>query len=183
MILDQVPQRSALYESATNAAIRLGFGALGEALAAKAEGAAGLADQRTLLAYRQKEYDAVYQLAERYPQDHGVQRIAAKAAIDRGERARLATYEKRLRLDPDTLLTLVEHDAATARWMLSESTYRAASALTEETQRLRVARVMRLKPSIWPEYEEATRLPVASIPGKLNQSRQALEQMKAEAAP
>ncbi len=185
-LLDKAPQRSALFETATNAAIRLGFGTLGEALAAKAEGAAGLADQRTLLAYRQKEYDTVFQLAERYPQDQGVQRIAAKAAIDRGERARLAAYEKRLKLDPETVLILVEHDAATARWILSESVYRAAGALTDEAQRVRVARVMRLKPSIWPEYpehEEAARLPVASIPGKLNQSRQALEKMKAEAAP
>ncbi|HAY06107.1 MAG TPA: hypothetical protein PKV67_03015 [Hyphomonas sp.] len=182
-LLDHAPQRETLYESATNAAIRLGFGTLAEALAAKSEGVAGLADQRALLAYRQKEYAAVFELAERHPQDQGVQLIAAKAAIDRAEAARIATYEKRLKLDPDTLLTLIEHDAAGARWMLSESTYRSARALTGEAQKVRVARVMRLKPSIWPEYEEPSRLPVASIPGKLNQSRQAIEQLKAEAAP
>lgn len=182
-LLDQAPQRKALYESATNAAVRLGFGTLAEALAAKGEGAAGLADQRALLAYRQKDFDTVFALAERYPQDQGVQRIAAKAAIDLSDVPRLATIEKRLTLDPDTLVTLIEHDAAAARWMLSENTYRAARALTGEAQRVRVARVMRLKPSVWPEYEEPSHLPVASIPGKLNQSRQAIEQMKAEAAP
>lgn len=182
-LLDKAPQRKALYESATNAAVRLGFGTLAEALAAKAEGAAGLADQRALLAYRQKDFDTVFALAERYPQDQGVQRIAAKAAIDLSDVPRLATIEKRLKLDPDTLVTLIEHDAAGARWMLSEDTYRAARALTGDAQRVRVARVMRLKPSAWPEYQEPSQLPVASIPGKLNQSRQAIEQMKAEAAP
>lgn len=185
-LLDQAPQRKALFESATNVAVRLGFGTLGEALAAKSQGAAGLADQRALLAYRQKDYDTVYQLAERFPLDQGVQRIAVKTAIDRADAARLGTFEKRLKLDPDTLLTLIEHDAAGGRWMLSDSTYRAARALTGEAQRVRVARVMRLKPSVWPEYpgyQESSRLPVASIPGKLSQSRQAIEQMKAEAAP
>lgn len=185
-LLDGAPQRKDLLESATNVAVRLGFGTLGEALAAKSQGAAGLADQRALLAYRQKDYATVYQLAERFPQDQGVQRIAVKAAIDRADAARLGTFERRLQLDPDTLLTLIEHDAAGGRWMLSDGTYRAARALTGEAQRVRVARVMRLKPSVWPEYsgdQDSSRLPVASIPGKLSQSRQAIEQMKAEAAP
>lgn len=181
-LLEQAPQRKALYERAINVAVRLGFGTLGEALAAKAEGAAGLADQRALLAYRQKDYPAVFALAERYPQDQRVQLIAAKGAIDSGQASRLATYEARLKLDPDTVLTLIEHDAAAARWMLSDRTYRVAATLTDDTQRQRAARVLRLKPAA-SQLADTSRPSVASIPGKLSRSRQALEQLNAEAAP
>lgn len=181
-LLAQSPQRKALYQGATDAAVRLGFGTLGDALAAKAEGATGLPDQRALLAYRQKDYAAVYALAERHPQDQRVQLVAAKAAIDRAETTRLATYEARLKPDPETLLTLIEHDAAAARWMLSDKTYKSARALTDEGQRQRVLRVLRLKPTDR-ELASASPVSVASVPAKLSRSRQALDQIRAEAAP
>lgn len=179
-LLDGAPQRAALYASATDVAVRLGFGTLAEALAAKAEGAGGDMGQRALLAYRQKDFDTVFKLAEQSPTDQKVQLIAAKGAIDRGEKARLATYESRLTLDPQTVLTLIEHDAAGARWMVSDKVMNAAGALKEEDQRRRVDRVVRLRaagtgPAV------PGRPSIASVPGKLNQSRESIRQMTPEA--
>lgn len=179
-LLDGAPQRAALYASATDAAVRLGFGTLAEALAAKAEGAGGNMGQRALLAYRQKDFDTVFKLAEQAPKDQKVQLIAAKSAIDKGEKARLSLYESRLTLDPQTVLTLIEHDAAGARWMVSAKVMNAAGALKEEDQRRRVDRVVRLRAaSSGPAVPG--RPTIASVPGKLNQSRESIRQMTPEA--
>ncbi len=175
-LLDAAPERAALYETATGVAVRLGFGSLGDALANKAEGGEGVAEQRAVLAYRQKHLDEVFTLAARYPTNQKITLIAARAAIDARDKPKLSVYESRLALAPETVLTLIEQDAATAHWIVSDKVFQTAAQLTEDQHKRRVARVLRLKQAS-PPAVAAGRVNMSSIPGKLDRSRQSLDQM------
>ncbi len=175
-LLEGEPERAALYETATGVAVRLGFGSLGDALANKAEGGEGVAEQRAVLAYRQKHIDEVFNLAARYPANQKITLIAAQAAIDASDRVKLSVYESRLSLAPETILALIEQDAASGHWIVSDMVFQAAAKLPGDDQQRRVARVLRLKQAS-PVPVSSGRLNMSSIPGKLDRSRQSLEQM------
>ncbi|MEQ9505273.1 MAG: hypothetical protein RLO80_03305 [Hyphomonas sp.] len=179
-LLEGLPERAELYETATTAAVRLGFGTLGDALSDKAQGGEGVAEQRAVLAYRQKKTEEVYGLASRYPANQKINLLAAQAAIDANDRVKLPALEARLRMEPDTILTLIEQDAATANWIVSDAVFSAASKLTDESQQRRVARVIRLKQAPV-QAASAGRVSMSSIPGKLSRTRQSLDQLTGEA--
>ena len=178
-LLDGMPDRAALYETATVVAVRLGFGSLGDTLASKAKGGEEVAVERAVLAYRQKNYEELYGLAETYPANQRINRIAALAAIDARERQRLTTFESRLSLDPETILALIEQDASTSHWLVSERFYQAALKLDGDDQQWRVDRVMVLKAlpekTLVPE-----RMAMSAISGKLDSSRASLAQFSGE---
>lgn len=179
-ILDAAPERSALYESATLVAVRLGFASLGDALAVKARGGEEAAGKRALLAYRKKNYQEVYDLARQHSSSQRVNLIAALAAIAAQDGARLAAFEARLELGPETILALIEQDAMTSHWLVSDRVYQAARKLVSDDQKRRVDRVLQLKrrPADPPAN---TRLSMSAVSGKLNSSRQSLAQLSAEA--
>lgn len=175
-LLDASPDRAELYETATALSVRLGFGSLGDALAEKAEAGEGVAEQRAVLAYRQKQTDELFTLAARFPENQKITLIASMAAIDKKDTAKLPVYESRLKLEPDTILALIEQDAATGNWIVSGKVYSAASALTDAEQKRRVERVLRLKQAGATQVT-ATRVNMSSVPAKLERTRQSLEQM------
>ncbi len=179
-LIEGLPERAALYETATAVAVRLGFGSLGDALSDKAQGGEEVAEQRAVLAYRMKRTDEVYGLATRYPANQKINLIAARAAIDANDRVKLPAIEARLRMEPDTILALIEQDAAAANWIVSDAVFKAASGLTDENQKRRVARVMQLKQAPL-QTAPAGRVSMSAIPGKLSRTRQSLDQFSGEA--
>ncbi len=180
-LLETAPDRAALYETATAVAVRLGFGELGDKLSDKAQESEGIAEQRAVLAFRQKNTDEVYALASRFPRNQKINLIAAMAAIDARDRTKLAAIEGRLELVPDTILALIEQDAATGHWLVSPAVFEAAGKLTDAGHQDRVKRVNRLK-TAGAEPVPAGRVAMTSISGKLSQSRASLKQLSAQAA-
>ncbi len=178
-LLDGAPDRAALYETATVVAVRLGFGSLGDKLALRAKGGEDVAVERAALAYRQKNHAELYDLAESYPANQRINRIAALAAIETQERQRLTVFESRLNLEPETILSLIEQDAATSHWLVSDRFYQAALKLDGEDQQRRVDRVMRLK-TLPVETAAPARLAMSAISGKLDRSRASLAQFSGE---
>jgi hypothetical protein len=174
--LNEATERDALYESAKIIALRLGFGTLADSLATTAVGGEAIAEQRALLAYRQKQTDVVFVLAQSYPENQKIGVTAALAAIDTRSKAKLASLEPRLKLTPETILTLIEQDAATESWIVSDSVFRAAAQLTDEDQKRRVARVLDLKRTVESEVEGG-RINMSSIPARLGASRETLDQI------
>lgn len=175
-LLDGVPERGTLYETATVVAVRLGFGSLGDALVNKAEGGEGVAEQRAVLASRQKNTEDVFNLAARHPANQKITLIAALTAIDTSDKVKLSVYESRLTLAPETILALIEQDAASGHWIVSEGVFQAAAKLPDDEHQRRVSRVMRLKEA-GPMPVSAGRVTMSSIQGKLDRSRQSLEQL------
>jgi len=179
-LLDGLPERAGLYGTATEVAVRLGFGSLGDALSNKADGGEAAAAQRAALAYRQKNSEEVNALAARYPSNQKIALIAALNAIDANDPAKLAVFESRLTLDAETVLTLIEQDAATRSWIVSARVYAVAAALTDEAQSQRVERVLRLKQA--PEFVPASgRVPMSIVQARLDRSRESLKQLSGEA--
>lgn len=178
-LLEGMPERQALFENATIVSVRLGFGSLGDTLATKAKGGEGVAEQRAVLAYRQKNLKEVYDLAGTYPANQKINLIAARSAIAANDGVKLPAFESRLRLEPDTILMLIEDDAASGNWIVSEKTYQAAMKLEDDAHAWRVDRVMLLKRSPASALP-SSRIAMSSIPGKLDQSRQSLAQLSGE---
>jgi hypothetical protein len=71
--------------------------------------------------------------------------LAAKSAIKEQNRVLLNKVESRLPLQPDTILALIEQDAVSGYWILSDRIYEAADQLTGVDHEQRVARVASLK--------------------------------------
>ncbi len=178
-LLENAPERPALFESATVVAVRLGFGSLADALAAKAKGGEGVAEQRAMLASRQKNFNEVYSLAAKFPTNQKINLIAARAAINANDRAKLSAFEANLTLEPETVLTLIEEDAAAGNWIVSGKVYQAALKLTDDAQAWRADRVMLLKQSPALASPNA-RIAISAIPDKLDRSRDSLAQLSGE---
>jgi hypothetical protein len=87
----------------------------------------------------------VYRLAQGYPDNQPMNLLAALSAIEQHAPEQLAVFEARLDLEPETILSLIEQDAAIGRWMVSERVYQAAGILTDDAHRMRVDRVINLK--------------------------------------
>lgn len=179
-LLDGEPNRAELYETATLVAVRLGLGSLGQALAAKAKASESTAAQRAFLAHRQKNFVELFNLADLYPLNQQINLLAALAAVDVRDRVKLATFENRLSPEPETILALIEQDASTSHWLVSDRFYQAALKLEGDDQQWRVDRVIRLK-NLPAQSPGPARMAISTIPGKLDRTRVSLAQLSAEA--
>jgi hypothetical protein len=178
--LDSAPGRDELFDDATVAAGQLGLGTLSERLASKAKGGEGIAEQRAVLASRQSDRAELADLVIQYPDNQRIGLIAARAAIDADDRAKLARIEPKLNLEPEIILALIEQDASSGNWIVSDRVYSAASKLTEDTQKMRVARVLKLKSQ--PELLDAgSRVPMSSVSATLSRSRESLAKLSGDA--
>ena len=179
-LLDHHPDRTGLYEAATLKAVRLGFASLADELSRKTQPGEGVAEQRAKLAYRLNDYGGVFQSADANPANPQIGLIAALSAIDQADTAQLQKYVSRLTPDEDTVLALIEHDAATGRWIVPEQIYQAAGALTDEAAKARVARVMALKGKAGSAETSPEPVNMAGVSERLMSTRVALEALEAE---
>ncbi|OZB17399.1 MAG: hypothetical protein B7X53_06405 [Hyphomonas sp. 34-62-18] len=179
-LLDTHDQRTALYEEATLKAVRLGFASLADELSRKTQPGEAVAEQRATLAYRLKDYPAVFQLAQANPSNPQIGLVAALSAIDANDAAQVQQFTGRLKLDAETVLALIEQDAASRRWIVPAAVYQAASELTDEAQKVRVKRVLDLKRAASGEIAAPSPAAMAGIPDRLMSTRMALESLEGE---
>ncbi|WP_340693072.1 hypothetical protein [Hyphomonas sp.] len=144
-LLDKEPSRDRLFKTATERAIHFGFGAMASNLSAKTATDETMSLQIATLAFRRQDYSEVYALADSHPRDSGINVLAAKSAIKQQNPAMLSKIESRLSLQPDAILALIEQDAVSGHWIVSERVYAAADQLTGDDHEQRVARVASLK--------------------------------------
>lgn len=144
-LLDNEPSRDRLFKTATERAIHFGFGVMASNLSAKTATDETVSLQIATLAFRRQDYSKVYALADSHPRDSGINVLAAKSAIKEQSSAMLSKIESRLSLQPDAILALIEQDAVSGHWIVSERVYAAADQLTGDDHEQRVARVASLK--------------------------------------
>lgn len=99
------------------------------------------------LEFRAGDYDAVTNWAQAYPENAPLNLLAAQSAIRQGNPVGLRIYEGRLELEPEAVLSLIELDAATNRWMVSDEIYAAAAALSDPVLKQRADRVFAMRTS------------------------------------
>ena len=144
-LLDNEPSRERLFKTATERAIHFGFGAIASDLSAKIATDEAVSLQIATLAFRRQDYEEVYALADGHPRDSLINVLAAKSAIKEQNQALLNKIESRLSLQPDSILALIEQDAVSGHWIVSDRIYDAADQLTGVDHEQRVARVASLK--------------------------------------
>ena len=179
-LLDDHDQRTALYEEATLKAVRLGFASLADELSRKTQPGEAVAEQRATLAYRLKDYPAVFQLAQANPSNPQIGLVAALSAIDANDPAQVQKFTGGLKLDADTVLALIEQDAASGRWIVPDTVYQAAGELTDEAQKFRAKRVLDIRRAATGEIETPSQAAMAGISERLMSTRMALESLEGE---
>ncbi|KCZ97650.1 hypothetical protein HPO_14192 [Hyphomonas polymorpha PS728] len=179
-LLDDHDQRTALYEEATLKAVRLGFASLADELSRKTQPGEAVAEQRATLAYRLKDYPAVFQLAQANPSNPQIGLVAALSAIDANDAAQVQQFTGRLKLDADTVLMLIEHDAASRRWIVPASVYSTAREINDEARAVRVKRVLDLKRAASGEVSGPSPATMAGMGERLMSTRMALESLEGE---
>ncbi len=144
-LLDSHPDRNNLYAQAIKLAFDFGFKLVGEELAHKTDTEEAALLQRVRLAFRRGDHSSVYRVAQDHPDNQPINLLAALSAIKQQDTQKLNVFEARLDPQPGAILALLEQDAASEQWMVSERVYLAAEGLTGDEQSLRVKRVMNLK--------------------------------------
>lgn len=144
-ILDAAPERSELYHSGASLAVRFGLASLAMELMRRDGADTNVVAQLADLEFLREDYAAVETWARTYPDNSHLTLLAAQSAIREGDTASLREFEGRVPLDPDTILTLIEQDAAIGRWIVSETIYDAARELTDARQKQRAERVFAMR--------------------------------------
>jgi hypothetical protein len=144
-ILEPAPERTQLYRSGASLAVRFGLVSLTRVLMTHDEADDAVIAELARLEYQSADYDAVTNWAQAYPANASLNLLAAQSAIRKGDVAALRVYEQRLELEPETLLALIELDAASNRWMVSDAIYEAASNLSDPVRKQRADRVFAMR--------------------------------------
>lgn len=179
-ILEARPERAGLYAAATRQAARFGFARLAERFLRSAGDDAAAAEAFARLAHRRGERDTVYALADRHADSQPINRLAALSAIAERDAARLRVFEARLSPEPDTVLALIEADAANNAWIVSSAIYRAAKALADEAGTERVKRVFAMRRAAQEDEAIAASLQVTSLSERLSRAGATLDAMNTE---
>lgn len=173
-MLSERGEKDNLYSDASQLALRLGFQNLAATFASRTSDPEDLVEARASLAFRMADHDALKSFTILYPQNAEISFLAALSAVRSGDEALLSGLEPRLRRDARTVVSLIEMDAASGRWIVPEYIYGTARTLGNETYQARVKRVELLRdqqgpPQPAPEYD------VADIGPALQRIRTSLE--------
>nr|WP_321360589.1 hypothetical protein [uncultured Hyphomonas sp.] len=169
-ILDAAPERTQLYRSGASLAAHFGLVSLTRVLMQRDEGDDEVISELAGLEFRSGDFDAVINWAQAYPQNAPLNLLAAESAIRKGDATGLRVYEQRLDMEPETVLALIELDAASGRWLVSNSIYDAAARLTDPVQKQRAERVFAMRKGARdlakPARSRVAMAKVASVLGK-----------------
>ncbi|WP_321490716.1 hypothetical protein [uncultured Hyphomonas sp.] len=177
-ILEEAPERSRLYRSGASLAVRFGLVSLTRVLMNREDADDAVIAELAGLEYRSGDFDAVSNWAQAYPNNGALNLLAAKSAIRKGDAVGLRVYEQRLALEAETILTLVELDAASNRWMVSETIYNAAAGLNDPVAKQRAERVFAMRQAARDLAKPArSRLAMAKVASVLNKPEPSSEQV------
>ncbi len=146
-ILETAPERTKLYRAGASLAVRFGLVSMTRVLMKQDEADDAVITELARLEFRAGDYDAVTNWAQAYPENAPLNLLAAQSAIRQGNPVGLRIYEGRLELEPEAVLSLIELDAATNRWMVSDEIYAAAAALSDPVLKQRADRVFAMRTS------------------------------------
>lgn len=146
-ILASAPERTKLYRSGASLSVRFGLVSMTRVLMQHDETDDAVIAELARLEFRAGDYDAVTNWAQAYPENAPLNLLAAKSAIRQGNLVGLRIYEDRMEMEPEAVLSLIELDAATNRWIVSDEIYAAAAALENPLLKQRADRVFAMRSS------------------------------------
>ncbi len=174
------PQLDELYDLAWRQANGMGRKALSIQLAEKSGRPSRLAEEQAAAAFLGKDDQALLSISNREAANQQVLFYAAMRAVQLGDAARLNVLEPSLQLNPKTLVTLIEEDALTQKWVVPDRFYDAARQLTDAEDLKKVNRVLAIRGAAKVPSGETTARSIGDVDEALNRSRQALAALNAE---
>jgi hypothetical protein len=123
----------------------------------------------------------VYRLAAENPSSLQIGLVAALSSIEANDPAQLQSYASRLELNPETILVLIEQDAASGRWIVPQNVYDAAGHISDPAFKPRADRVLALKTAAAGDAAAPEPVNLAGVSGRLMSTRMALESLEGEA--
>jgi len=144
-ILDAAPEKTEFYRSGAALAVRFGLASLTKELMRRDGADDAVAEQLADLEFQRGDYGSVATWARTYPHSAHMALLASMGAIREGDASTLKEFAERIDLDPESVLALIEQDAASGHWMVSTDFYMAAAGLTDSVQKQRAARVFAMR--------------------------------------
>lgn len=179
-LLTGYPQIDELYDLAWQQANGIGRKSLSIPLAEKSGRPSRLAEEQAAAAFLGQDDEALLSISNRETANQQVLFYAAMRAVQSGDAARLNALEPSLQLNPQTLVTLIEEDAITQKWVVPDRFYDAARQLTDPDDLKKVNRVLAIRAAAKAPAGGATGRSVADVPEALDRSRRALAALNAE---
>lgn len=143
--LDSHPATVGLYPVAAEIAKNSGYKSLATRLSDRGLRRVENLLQSANVAYRNREYETLYDLARKHSGVHEISLLASKAALKSNSSEQLREFELRLFDQPKLALELAQLDAVTGSWRVSESVYGAAIASPEEPISSRAKNLLNLR--------------------------------------
>ncbi len=97
------------------------------------------------LAYREKNTEVLYALAQEHLDNSQIVLWAALAAIDQNDPMRILKLEDHIPLDIETIIPLIEADALSGNWVVPYAFYVAADELKTEENATKVQQILDLR--------------------------------------
>lgn len=97
------------------------------------------------LAYREKNTEVLYALADQHPDNSQIILWAAMTAIDHNDAMRVLKLQEHLPLDVDTIVPLIEADALSGNWVVPYAYYAAAGELKTEVNEKKIQQILDLR--------------------------------------
>ncbi len=132
------------------------------------------------LAYRHGEDAAVISLAEAHTGNPDITLLGARSAVRMGDMRLLAGLVSRLELTPETVLTLIEDDADSGKWVVPDRVYGVAQGLSDGDSVTRVTRVLAARAVARRAVAAPQPITIAKVPEVLQGTRQALAALTRE---
>ena len=122
------------------------------------------------LAFDTQAFETVYMLTEKYPDVSELSLLGARSAIVENEPEVANKYLQEVDRTPEVLLTLLEEDALSGHWILSDDMYAAALALPDEALKQRAQRIEALRRMAHEGANTSHPVPLGSIAERLRYS-------------
>lgn len=132
---------------AADQAARLGLNSLAQKMYEGSDSDLQLTLKIAELAFHHRDYAMVYAMAEQQPDNTALNVIAASSAINDQNPLMVDMFARRVISDSEAVLSLVEEDALSGRWILPISFYNVARRLDDPTAQTRFERIMSIKAS------------------------------------
>ena len=174
-ILTHAAERADLYRSGAALAVRFGLASLTRELIRKDGADDDVVTELAGLEFMREDYAAVATWARTYPDNPHIALFAAQGAIRQGDTASLKEFLEHLDREPETLLALIEQDAALGRWVVPDEIYVAAGRLTDAGQKQRAQRVSAMRRAAQDLAAGPKKIAMTGVPGVLKRAEPSAE--------
>ena len=144
-LLRERPESGDIFMAASAGSATLGLKSLSDFLGAGMQTSDDQISAQAALAFRMADFDTLHQLSRTAQDNPDVSRLATMSAIMLQDKAWLQQAGAHVPLDTETLVALIECDAAGGNWLLPSTIYSAVERVDEPEYRGRIELILAMR--------------------------------------